>query len=161
MSQPVIAVIGAGRLPAGDDLLAAAQAVGAGLAAAGAVVVCGGLGGIMEAAARGAAAAGGVVVGILPGDDHSAGNRHLSVAVATGLGEARNTVVVRTADAVIAIGGEYGTLAEIGFALKIGRPVIGYRSWELAREGRPDDGITVVDSPQDAVARALAAAASA
>lgn len=158
MPTPVIAVIGAGRLSEDDELLTAAETIGAELARAGATVVCGGLGGVMAAAARGAREAGGLVVGILPGADRSDANAHLSVAVATGLGEARNTIVVRTADAVIAVGGAYGTLSEIGFALKIGCPVVGYRTWELARGGVADTAITVVDSPQAAVAAALEAA---
>lgn len=158
MQGPLIAVIGAGRLDPGDALLAAAETVGAGLAAHGATVVCGGLGGVMEAAARGAQREGGLVVGLLPGDDRDAGNRHLTVALATGLGEARNLLVVRAAAAVVAIGGEYGTLSEIGFALKLGRPVIGLQTWELARRGQPDRGITVVETADDAVAAAVAAA---
>lgn len=136
-----------------------AEAVGAGLAQAGATVVCGGLGGVMQAGARGAEAAGGVVVGLLPGEDRSAGNPHLTVAVPTGLGDARNVLVVRAADALIAIGGAYGTLSEVGFALKTGRPVIGLHTWELRRDGQIDPGIQVVATAEQAVAEALRAAA--
>ncbi len=112
-----------------------AREVGRRLAEAGAVVLCGGLGGVMEAVAEGAAGAGGTVVGILPGADREAGNRHLSLAIATGLGEARNAVLAAAADAVIAIGGGWGTLSEIGLARRGGRPVVALASWEL--EGLP------------------------
>src|SRR5688572_30715202 len=122
MRNIVVAVIGAGRDATPADL-AAAEAVGAGLAQAGATLVCGGLGGVMAAAAKGAMTAGGTVIGLLPGDDRAEANPHLSIAIPTGLGEVRNVLVVRSADAVIAIGGGYGTLSEIGFALKLGRPV--------------------------------------
>ena len=158
MHSKVIAVIGAGRLDPDHELLAAAEAVGAGIAAAGAAIVCGGLGGVMAATARGAQREGGIVVGLLPGDDRGTGNEHLTVALATGLGEARNLLVVRAADAVVAIGGEYGTLSEIGFALKLGKPVVGLRTWELSRGGQLDGGITVVDTPEAAVAAVMAAA---
>ncbi len=136
-----------------------AHDVGRLLAEAGAVVVCGGLGGVMEAACRGAKEAGGLTVGILPGYDRRAANRWVDVAIATGLGEARNTLVVRASDAVIAIGGEYGTLSEIAFALKLGRPVVGLSTWSLARTGgTPDTGLRRAAAPEDAVSIALAAA---
>ena len=108
------------------------------------VLVCGGLGGVMAAACRGAVSAGGMTVGILPGSDRSAGNEWLTVAIPTGLGELRNGLVVRAADAVIAVGGAYGTLSEVALALKTGVPVIGLRTWEI-------EGIEVVDSPERAV----------
>ena len=112
----------------------------------------------MEAAARGAAEAGGVAVGLLPDADRSHANSYLSVSVPTGMGELRNGLVARAGDAVIAIGGEFGTLSEIGFALKLGRPVVGLGTWELARGGQGVDAIEVADGPRDAVARALALA---
>jgi uncharacterized protein (TIGR00725 family) len=112
-------------------VLADAEAVGAELARRGAVVVCGGLGGVLAAACRGARAEGGVTLGILPGVDRADANEWVSVAVATGLGELRNGLVVRSADAVVAIAGEYGTLSEIALALKAGRRVVGLRSWEI------------------------------
>ena len=103
----------------------------------GAVVVCGGLGGVMEAVCRGAQGAGGRTVGILPGDDRHQANPYVDVAVATGLGEARNVVVVRTADVVVAVGGEFGTLSEIALAIKLGKPVVGLGTWRLRQpEGR-------------------------
>jgi uncharacterized protein (TIGR00725 family) len=130
-APPYVAVVGAGGDVA-DSVLADAQAVGAQLARRGAVVVCGGLGGVMAAACRGARAEGGVTLGILPGVDRADANEWVSVAVATGLGELRNGLVVRSADAVVAIAGEYGTLSEIALALKAGRRVVGLRSWEIA-----------------------------
>jgi uncharacterized protein (TIGR00725 family) len=148
-----VGVIGAGTAGAAD---AVAEELGALLARAGAVVVCGGLGGVMAAACRGAKQAGGLTVGILPGEERSSASRWVDVAIPTGLGEARNTIVVRAADVLVAVGGEYGTLAEIGFALKIGRPVVGLGTWELTRgDGCPDDGIVRASTPEEAVHIAL------
>ena len=151
-----IGVIGEGRCS--PRVAAQAERVGAAIAEAGAVLVCGGLGGVMEAASRGAARAGGVVVGLLPGGDRADANRWVTIPIVTGLGEARNLLVVRSSDAVIAIGGMYGTLSEIALALKLDRPVIGLRTWKLRQpEGRHVPIITA-KSPADAVARALASA---
>jgi uncharacterized protein (TIGR00725 family) len=125
-----------------------AEEVGRLLARRGAVVVCGGLGGVMEAACRGARSEHGVAVGILPGLDRRAANPHVSVAVATGLGEARNALVVRAADALIAVGGAYGTLSEIALALKAGKRVIGLGTWEI-------EGVKRADGPEAAVEAAL------
>lgn len=151
-----IAVIG-GRA-AGEEELAAAGEVGRGIAEAGARLVCGGLGGVMEAACEGARSAGGLTIGLLPGTDRDAANPHVTVAIPTGLGEARNLLVVRTADAVVAIDGAYGTLSEIAFALNAGCPVVGLSTWELHRGGAPDTGIMVAQSPTEAVSLALEAA---
>lgn len=151
---PMVAVVGAGRADEADRT--AARAVGRGLADAGATVVCGGLGGVMEAVCAGAREVGGTTVGILPGTSRDDANPHVVVAVPTGLGEARNTVVVRTADVVVAVGGEYGTLSEVAFALKLGVPVVGLGTWELRRDGTVDDGIEVAAHAPDAVRRALA-----
>jgi uncharacterized protein (TIGR00725 family) len=157
--RPVyVAVCGAGQADEADAN--AAEAVGRFLAQAGAVVVTGGMSGVMAAASRGAAQAGGTVLGILPGDSHADANPFVTVSVPTGLGEARNTLVVRTADAVIAVGGEYGTLSEIGFALKIGRAVIGLRTWELRRAGSQSTHVRVARTPEDAVRMAITAAKS-
>jgi uncharacterized protein (TIGR00725 family) len=145
-SPPHIAVVGASTADA--DVDATAEEVGRLLAEAGAVVVCGGLGGVMEAAARGAQDAGGTTVGLLPDDDRARANPYLTVAVATGLGEVRNTLIVRDADAVIAIAGEYGTLSEIAFALRIGKPVVGLGSWDI-------EGVETASDAADAVERAL------
>ena len=139
-----------------ERVLAIAFQVGEGLAHAGATVICGGLDGVMEAASHGAASAGGTVVGLLPGMQRDAGNPYLSVAIATGLGELRNGLVVRSADAVIAVDGGYGTLSEIAFALKSGTPVVGIDTWELRRGGRDDTGIVRAGDAAQAVALALA-----
>jgi uncharacterized protein (TIGR00725 family) len=151
-----IAVIGAGDA-AGDDYVAAVE-IGRRLADAGATVVCGGLAGVMEGACRGARLAGGHSIGILPGSDRRDANPYVDVVIATGLGEARNLLVVRSADAVIAVGGAFGTLSEIGFALKLGIPVVGLRTWELGRGGEPAEVLTRVDNPATAVKQALALA---
>jgi hypothetical protein len=153
-----IAVIGGSE--ATDPVLAAAETIGAGLASAGAIVVCGGLGGVMAAVCRGARSAGGTSVGILPGDDPSAANPWVDVVVATGLGEARNVVVVGSAAAVIAVDGEYGTLSEIAMALRAGTPVVGVGTWSVTRpDGEPDTGILPMEDPGEAVALALRLAA--
>jgi uncharacterized protein (TIGR00725 family) len=156
VGAPYVAVIGAGV--AHPDTNGLAEEVGRALGRAGAVVVCGGLGGVMEAACRGARAEGATTVGILPGTDRRLANPHLTVAVATGLGEARNVLVVRAADAVIAVGGEWGTLSEIAFALKTGTPVVGLSTWEPAMEGRPVEGILPARSAAEAVEAALRSA---
>jgi len=152
-----VAVVGAGS--AEPAAVSAAEEVGHLLAARGAIVVCGGLGGVMEAACRGAKAGGGTTVGILPGLDRGAANSWVDVAIPTGLGEARNALVVRAADVVIAIGGEYGTLSEIALALKTRTPVVGIDTWELSRHGSAAMDIVRVATPAEAVERALALAA--
>jgi uncharacterized protein (TIGR00725 family) len=153
--HPYIAVVGAGSASAEEER--AAEAVGHGLAAAGAVVVCGGLGGVMEAACRGAKGAGGTTVGVLPGTRRADANPHVDIAIATGLGEMRNGLVVRAADALVAVGGEFGTLSEIALALKAGKPVVGLGTWELSHGGDAVEAIVRAASPEDAVARVLAA----
>ena len=127
--KPYIAVIGAGE--AGEGFYVQAREVGRLVAERGGVVVCGGLGGVMEAAAKGASEAGGVAVGILPDEDRRRANEYLSYSVSTGVGQARNLAVACSADAVIAVGGGYGTLSEIGLAKKVGRSVVSLGSWEL------------------------------
>lgn len=144
-----VAVIGPGD--ASSEVAAEAETVGATLGAGGAVLVCGGLGGAMEAACRGAKSAGGTTLGILPGADRGAANPWVDLAVATGLGEARNVLVVRSADAVVAVGGGYGTLSEVALALKLGRPVIGLGTWDI-------EGVEPAASALEAAARALDAA---
>lgn len=150
---PVVAVVGAGVTgPDEED----AELLGRALAEGGATLVCGGLGGIMAAACRGAAAAGGVTVGILPGGDRADANPWVAVAIPTGLGEARNTLVVRAADVVVAVGGGHGTLSEIAFALKAGTPVIGLRTWRLTRgDGTEDTAVHRVASAEEAARLAL------
>ena len=146
---PHVAVIGASQASAGD--LDDAREVGRLLGEAGAVLVCGGRGGVMAAASRGAAQAGGTVVGMLPGDGRGDANEWVTVAIPTGLGELRNGLIIRSADAVIAVGGAYGTLSEIALALQAGRTVQGLHTWDIP-------GVDAVGSPQAAVAAALAAA---
>jgi uncharacterized protein (TIGR00725 family) len=148
-----VSVIGAGD--ADDATLAVAEEVGRALAQRGAVVVTGGRGGVMEAACRGAWDGGGTTVGILPDADRRQANEYLDVAVPTGMGELRNGLVARAGDAVIAIGGEFGTLSEIGFALKLGTPVVGLGTWELARGGQPVEAIVAADTAVEAVESAL------
>jgi uncharacterized protein (TIGR00725 family) len=146
-----VAVIGATN--ATEWELETAEQLGRLLAEEGYVLVCGGLGGVMNAAARGAASAGGTSVGILPGDDRIGASPHLTVAVASGFGEARNAIVARSADAVIAVGGEFGTLSEIALALKMGRPVIGLGTWALGRDDLDRDPIVRAETPQEAMGR--------
>src|SRR5437773_6235517 len=156
MASPPVYVAVCGPDPAPEDVAADCESVGRALARAGAILVCGGLGGAMEAAARGAAAEGGTVLGILPGADRGAANEFVTVAVPTGMGEMRNALIVRSADAVIAVGGEFGTLSEIALALKAGTPVVGIGTWELAKpDGRSVEPIARVDTAGEAVATAL------
>jgi uncharacterized protein (TIGR00725 family) len=150
---PYVAVVGAGV--AGESLRRVAEDVGRGLGEHGAVVLCGGLSGVMEAVCRGCREAGGTTVGILPGNDRRDANEFVDVAIATGMGEMRNALIVRAADVVVALGGEYGTLSEVAFALKIGRPVVGFDTWELGKRGAADDAIVRVESAEEAVAAAL------
>jgi uncharacterized protein (TIGR00725 family) len=136
-----------------------AEEVGRRLAEAGVAVVTGALGGVMEAASRGAAEAGGTAIGIAPGSSREDANPHCTHVVATGIGHARNLAVVSSGDAVIAIGGEWGPLSEIGFARAIGRTVVALRSWELSgrerMEGAP--GVVPAETADEAVAAALEA----
>jgi uncharacterized protein (TIGR00725 family) len=129
--------------------LHAAEEVGAGLADAGAVVVTGGLGGVMEAACRGARSRRGRTIGILPGENRDAANGWVEIAIATGLGELRNGLVVRAADALVAVGGGHGTLSEVALALKLGRPVVGLGTWEV-------HGVDHVSTPEAALDRIAA-----
>jgi uncharacterized protein (TIGR00725 family) len=110
---------------------------------------------VMEAAARGCATAGGAAIGILPGDDRQGANPHVAFSIPTGMGEARNALVARAADIVIAVGGEFGTLSEIAFALKMGKPVIGIGTWSLGVDDRPDP-ILRAETPEEAIATARA-----
>jgi uncharacterized protein (TIGR00725 family) len=151
-----ISVIGGGS--AKPEQLEQAGQVGRGIAEAGAVLVCGGMGGVMEAASRGARAVGGVVIGVLPTASPDDGNEHLTHAVATGVGVARNLAVVASGDAVIAVGGEWGTLSEIALARNLGRPVVGIQSWPLRNRAGTDLGIAEAENAADAVRIALSAA---
>ncbi len=149
MNRVYVSVVGSGT--ATGELYEQAREVGRLVAERNGVVVCGGLGGVMEAAARGAAEVGGVAIGILPDEDRGRANKYLTYSVATGVGQARNLAVVCSGDVVIAVGGEYGTLSEIGLALKVGRPMISLGAWDLGEH------VTVTASPEEAVAAAFAA----
>lgn len=151
--KTIIAVIGAGS-PSAEEA-AIAEEVGREIARQGASLICGGLGGIMEAACRGAALEGGLTIGILPGDNPTAANPYVQVPIVTGIGNARNVAVVRSARAVIAVGGRYGTLSEIAHALQSGIPVIGLGTWEISRNGKQDESIIRAKTPAEAVSKAL------
>jgi uncharacterized protein (TIGR00725 family) len=148
-----IGVLGPGTAAA--ETLALAEEVGTEIARHGAILVCGGLGGVMAAAARGAKRAGGLTVGILPGTDPQEANEYIDLPIVTGMGEARNVLVVRSSNAVIAIAGSYGTLSEIAFALKLGVPVVGIGTWQLRDPAGNEPPIIRANSPRDAVERAL------
>ena len=152
-----VAVIGSSRAELGSELARLGEEVGRLLAGEGVTLVCGGLTGVMEAACRGATEAGGVAIGIVPGDSVREANPYCTHVVATGIGHARNLAVVSSGDAVIAIGGEWGTLSEIGFARALGRPVIALRSWTLSgREAMEDaPGVLLAESPRESVDLAL------
>lgn len=151
--NPYVSVVGSGD--ASPEISELAYEVGRLLAQSGAVLVCGGLGGVMDDAAKGAKHAGGLTVGILPGSSRKGASSFLDVVLPTGIGQARNALVALAGDAVIAIGGGFGTLSEIGFALKAGKPVVGLRTWELYREGREEPHIVKATRPDEAVAKAL------
>lgn len=152
----VIAVIGGGKCSAQEAALA--ETVGRELAKRGAILVCGGLSGVMEAACRGAAIESGLTVGILPTEDPDDRNPYVQLPIVTGIGHARNIAVVKSAQAVIAIDGDYGTLTEIGFALKSGIPVIGLNTWSLYRNGEEDRSIIRAEDAVDAVEKAISLA---
>ena len=149
----LISVIGAGVAP--PHTTTQAEAVGRALAERGHTIVCGGLGGVMEAVCRGARDAGGHTIGILPGDDPSSANPHVEFPLPTGLGIARNALVARAGSAVIAIDGSYGTLSEIAFALKFGKPVVVLGTWPL-QDTTGTDPIVRAATPTEAVDLALA-----
>lgn len=149
----IISVIGGANPP--TDALQMAEEVGRELARNGATVVCGGLTGVMEAVCRGAKAEGGITIGILPGDDPADANPWVDYPVCTGMGYARNIIVVKAGRAVIAVDGAYGTLSEIGHALSHGIPVVGLGTWSLAKNGSTDQGIVQAKTPAQAVEKAL------
>jgi uncharacterized protein (TIGR00725 family) len=153
---PYIAVVGAGDPHPDTD--GVAFEVGRALGERGAVLVCGGMTGVMEAACRGAKAAGGTTVGILPTSHRWHANEFVDIAIATGMGEMRNALIVRAVDAVVAVGGEFGTLSEIALALKIGVPVVGLGTWGLSKPTGPVAAIVNASTPDEAVERALQAA---
>ncbi len=142
-----IGVIGAGTCS--KDIMSTAYDVGKHIARHGAILVCGGQGGVMEGAAKGARDAGGTTVGILPGIEHNDANPYIDIKIVTGLSHARNILVVRSSMALVAVAGSYGTLSEIAIALKLGIPVIGLKTWDLGNE------ITSARDPHDAVSKAV------
>jgi uncharacterized protein (TIGR00725 family) len=154
----IIAVIGDSSCSSEEAKLA--ETVGELLAQRGATLICGGLSGVMEAVCQGAKSKGGLTIGILPGQDSSTANHWVDIPVVTGIGEARNVAVVKSAQAVIAIAGSYGTLSEIAYALKSGIPVIGLNTWSLSRSGRQDDSIVRVRTAAEAVDKAISLAES-
>lgn len=155
--QRQVAVIGSGQCEPNSKAAQLGEEVGRLLAEAGVTVVCGGLTGVMEAACRGATEAGGAAIGIVPGTSTEEANSYCTHVVATGIGHARNLAVVSSGDAVIAIGSEWGTLSEIGFARVTGRAVVALRSWALSGREQMEDapGILLAESPREAVELAL------
>ena len=151
-----VSVIGSGDCSEEETRLA--EEVGRELARRGATLICGGLGGVMEAACRGAVSQGGTTIGILPGNDRHEANAYVNIPIVTSMGYARNAIVAKSAQAVIAIGGSYGTLSEIAYALQNDIPVIGLDTWSIARAGVEDKSIIAVNSPAEAVEKALALA---
>ena len=151
--QKFIAVIGGSQCSPQEAEVA--EAVGREIARQGAILVCGGLGGVMEAACKGARAEGGITIGILPGDSRQLANSYVQIPIVTGIGYARNVAVVKTAQAVIAIGGNYGTLSETSHALQGGIPVIGLNTWSLFKNGQQDNSIIQAQNPTEAVDKAL------
>ena len=149
----LIAVIGGGQCTKEEARLA--EEVGRELARRGAILVCGGLGGVMEAACRGADSEGGMTIGILPGESRHAANPYVQVPIVTGMGHARNVAVVKSAQAVIAVAGSYGTLSEIGHALQSRIPVIGLNTWSLSRDDQTDSAIILAQDAAEAVDKAL------
>jgi hypothetical protein len=147
MSQlpPIIAVIGAGQCE--SSIYQLALEVGEEIAKKGAILVCGGLGGVMEAAAQGASMAGGITVGILPGPSSNNANPYIKIPIATDMGQARNVIIAHTADGLVAVSGGAGTLSEIGHGLKVGKPVVGLKTIPNLR------GVHYAETAQEAVAR--------
>ena len=150
----LISVIGESK--ATDQNYSIAEKVGVLIARSGATLICGGLDGVMEAACKGAKSAGGSTIGILPGLSKNEANQWIDIPICTGLGDARNIVVVRTGSAVIAIGGAYGTLSEIGHALSDGKPIFALNSWEITKNGIQDPLLTHCKNEKEAVEKALA-----
>ncbi|HEY3131719.1 MAG TPA: TIGR00725 family protein [Acidobacteriota bacterium] len=148
-----IAIIGTSRSAPSTDLLA--EKVGFLIATNGAILLCGGLGGVMEAAARACKQAGGTTIGILPGDSDREANRYIDIPIVTGLGEARNLVLIRSSHAVVAVGGGYGTLSELGFALRLEVPVVGLKTWKFESPPGPHADLHYARSADEAVQKAL------
>lgn len=155
MTKPIIAVIGASD--AGDELTKIALDAGRLIAQNGWILVTGGLDGVMEAASKGAAEAGGTVVGILPQDSTEHANRHVAIPIATNMGHARNAIIAHTADALIAVGGGFGTLSEIAIARKLGKPVFAIKSWDVGGVVQAKDAEDAVKNAKESLASRLTA----
>ena len=149
----LVAVIGGSQ--ASKQELKTAEEVGRELAKRGVAIVCGGLGGVMEAACRGASTEGGITIGILPGENQHEANQYVQIPIVTGMGYARNVAVVKSAQAIIAIGGSYGTLSEIGHAIQSGIPVIGIDTWSLVKSGKINSSIILAENAIDAVEKVI------
>lgn len=147
MNKKIIAVIGAGECD--RRIYNLAEQVGRRLAEEGLVIICGGLAGVMEAACKGAKDAGGETIGILPGDDPASANGYVDIAIATGMGIARNIIIIRSALAVLAVNGSYGTLSELAYALQLNKPIIGLETWDVSEK------ILIAANPQQAVQKIL------
>ncbi len=145
--ETIIGVIGAAN--ANDEEKRTSEEVGVLIAGRKCFLLCGGMGGVMEAACRGAKSAGGTTIGILPGPESSSANRFIDIPIVTGMGEARNVIVAKSSHSIIAIGGSFGTLSEISFALKSGIPVIGLDTWDVSEE------IIKCETPEEAVRTAF------
>jgi len=148
-----ISVIGGSNCD--DKIAETAYRVGKLIAERGAILVCGGLSGVMDAAARGVKDGGGISVGILPDKTRERASKYLTIALPTGIGYARNALVTQAGDVVIAIGGQYGTLSEIGFALNVGKSVVGLHTWELKKPGQLLKTVIKAQTPEEAVDKAF------
>jgi hypothetical protein len=151
-----IGIIGGGKCSKAEADMA--EEVGQLLAEREVILICGGLGGVMEAACKGARKAGGTTIGILPGNAPASANKYVDIPIVTGMGEARNVIIVKSVQAVIALGGEFGTLSEIGLARKNDIPVIGLNTWSFSRQGMSDNLMIMVEDPAIAVEMAMAEA---
>ena len=154
----IIAVIGSSE--ANEELVELATKVGYELAQNGVIMVCGGLGGVMEAVCRGAKSNKGRTIGVLPGSDPSDANMWVDNVICTGMGEARNLIIIKSSDAVIAVGGGYGTLSEMGFALKLNKPIIGLHTWRLENPNMDSLALKTSHDPKEAVSDAIKLAKS-
>ena len=153
MAAMIIGVIGGAQTT--PEMLVQAEAVGRELALRGVTLICGGLGGVMEAACRGAQQAGGTTIGVLPGEDRDEANPYVTLPIVTGVGRARNVIIVLTAEALIAVDGGYGTLSELGFALQFARPVVGIGTWHFGNGTDDDASIVRCDNAVEAVDKAI------
>lgn len=151
--RKLIGVIGASQPP--EELLTLAEKVGEEIAKRGGVLICGGMGGVMEWACKGAKKQGGITVGILPSMSRESANPYVDIPIVTGMGYARNIIVVLSSQAIIAIGGAYGTLTELAFALHFNIPLVGIRTWHLQSDQTEVRGIIYVDEPEEAVKIAM------